>query len=87
MSKQATIVPSQYDVTAGGRSVVIERRADGDVWAVLSRGLCLGADGEWHHEPMPSSRTAKWVASHRFTFDDAVERAKAALLSTEPGPW
>lgn len=36
----------------------------------------LGRDWLWHHENQPSERTPEEIAQHRFTHDDATERAK-----------
>ena len=48
------------------------------VWAVRRGSQCLGDQNEWDWEPSPSERTREFYASHRFTLDDAIERAKAA---------
>ena len=53
----------------------IERR-NADLWAVCRRGECLGADGEWDYEPLPSSRTDEWKASHRFPLEHALRLAR-----------
>lgn len=49
-------------------------------YAVTRMGYCLGSDGEWDHEPIPSSRTDEWLASHRFDLDTALR------LATEHAP-
>lgn len=36
----------------------------------------LGRDWLWHHENLPSERTPEEIAEHRFTHDEAVERAR-----------
>jgi hypothetical protein len=36
----------------------------------------LGRDWLWHYENLPSDRTREEIAAHRFTFDDAMERAR-----------
>ena len=36
----------------------------------------LGRDWLWHHEGLPSERTREEIADHRFTFDEAMERAR-----------
>lgn len=33
---------------------------EGIRWAVRAGSRCLGADGEWDREPIPSSRTPEW---------------------------
>jgi regulator of replication initiation timing len=46
------------------------------MWKVLSgSGAVLGKDGEWAHEPIPSSRDDKFYAMYRF---DTLEEAEAA---------
>lgn len=61
-------------------SITVERLGQRDgsfLWAVRSGGNCLGKDGHWEHEPMPSSRTAQWLQAHRF--DTALQAIDAAL--------
>lgn len=36
----------------------------------------LGVDGEWHHERLPSERTRKELAEHRFDLDTALKLAR-----------
>lgn len=53
------------------------------MWAVLEgRGgsMCLGRDGEFDWEPSPSNRTDEWLASHRFTLDEALALAREQAL-------
>lgn len=42
-----------------------------DSWAVMKMSQCLGADGEWDYEPLPSERTPAWKATHRFPYAEA----------------
>lgn len=37
-----------------------------DLYAVMHMRMCLGADGEWDFEPIPSERDDEWLATHRF---------------------
>ncbi len=61
-------------------SVWVKWRGE-DRWAVLNNvGLCLGTDGEWDYEGMPSSRSDEWIATHRF------ELAKALRFAREAAP-
>lgn len=46
-------------------------------WAVERHGSCLGGDGKWSWEALPSSREDEWLESHRFSLDKALELAKA----------
>ena len=34
----------------------------------------MNTQGEWEHEPMPSSRTNEFIARTRFTLDEAFDR-------------
>lgn len=54
-------------------------RADksGIRWAVRYHGDCLSTSGEWDDEPMPSSRTEEWLATHRFPLAEALRMAHA----------
>ena len=48
------------------------------MWKVLSgSGAVLGKDGEWAHEPIPSSRDDEFYETYRF---DTCEEAEAAAL-------
>ena len=49
-------------------------------WAVVRHGYCLGVDGEWDYESLPSERADEWLAAHRFDLDDALR------LATEHAP-
>jgi hypothetical protein len=45
-------------------------------WAVTNGGrTCLGSDGEWDWEPLPSSREDDWLAAHRFDLEIALRLA------------
>lgn len=55
-------------------AVTVEHRGRG-TWAVLWGGLCLGADGEWDYEPSSSNREDEWLATHRFSEREALQRA------------
>jgi len=46
-------------------------------WAVSNGTSVLNTDGEWEWEPMPSSRDDDFIARARFTFAEAVTRARA----------
>ncbi len=50
-------------------------RAGARTWAIRSEGDCLGKDGEWHGELLPSNRSDAFLALTRF---DSVEEARAA---------
>lgn len=35
-------------------------------WVVFHKSYVLGKDGEWHYEPLPSSRTDEFIELTRF---------------------
>lgn len=66
-----------------------------------SEAPVLGSDGNWHHERLPSERTRKELAGHRFDLDTALKLAREmaprvtlngltaeeALARHQHGPW
>ncbi len=50
-------------------------------WAVRRNGLCLGTDGEWDFEPLPSSRDDEWLARYRYADAQAAIAAARAQQS------
>jgi hypothetical protein len=69
-----------------GREVFIKSREQLDgttAWVVLMDSWVLGKDNEYHYEPMPSSRTDKFIANTRF---DTREEAMGALIIHENRP-
>jgi hypothetical protein len=64
------------DIDSEAFSIKVDYAGHGR-WAVRLRGSwCLGADGGWCHEPIPSSREDAWLATHRFDLDTALRLAK-----------
>ncbi len=57
--------------------ITVEHRGDGR-WAVLHTGACLSRDGEWDWEPSSSNREDDWLDNHRFSRQEALDRAAAA---------
>lgn len=57
----------------GDLPVVIELRSQGK-WAVVmsSRDSVLNRDGTWEYEPLPSNRTAEFLARTRFSLEEAL---------------
>lgn len=49
-----------------------------DTWAVRLRGWCLDIEGDWIHEPIPSSRDDEFYALTRWPLAEALERAQEA---------
>jgi hypothetical protein len=58
-------------------TITIEWRGP-DSWAVLDGPYCLGRDGAWEYEPLPSNRDDAWIEAHRFDLDTAQQLAKQA---------
>jgi hypothetical protein len=58
-------------------TITVEYRGAGR-WAVLDGRYCLGRDGDWEYEPLPSARDEEWLAGHRFDLDTAQQLAKQA---------
>lgn len=56
---------------------VIYRGAD--LWAVVRGHQCLSNKGVWDFEPLPSSRTETWLATHRFSKNVALKLAQAEV--------
>lgn len=53
-------------------------------WAIRWRSSCLSHAGEWHYEPLPSSRTEEFLAAHRWdNVEDAIDKATMALYRME----
>lgn len=91
---EATVRPSSFTVSCLPQRdlnthlyeiTVTERGGmDGEIrWAVCWMGRCLDAKGRWDYEPIPSSRTDKWLAKHRHDLDTALRLAKAAARLVE----
>lgn len=59
-----------------------------DRWAVTRPGRrCLGTDGEWDWESLPSERTDDWLATHRFDLDTALRLAREAAPRVTVNGW
>ena len=79
------IRPTSYDVSiwppgiecmdSDTWKITVEARGHGK-WAVMRGRACLGSDGTWEYEPRPSAREDDWLATHRFSFDAALELAR-----------
>jgi|GEM_PF-3797544 len=59
----------------------VNRSSNAVTWAVRDTfGSCLSLAGEWVEELSPSSRTAEWLAAHRFTsHEEAYNAGKKAF--------
>lgn len=72
-----------YLTNIGGRRIYIEDREQIDkslLWIVFMDGFVLGKDNKYHYEPIPSSRTDKFISNTRF---NTKEDALAALIKHE----
>ncbi|MCW2898794.1 MAG: hypothetical protein JWO67_1059 [Streptosporangiaceae bacterium] len=63
------------NVNARHFTLRVEHRGDGR-WCVTDGHNCLGADGTWGYEPLPSNRDDDWMKTHRFDLDTAIQLAK-----------
>lgn len=52
-----------------------------DRWAVVRHGWCLGSNGKWDYERIPSEREDEWLSWHRFDLDTALTLAREAAPS------
>jgi hypothetical protein len=65
-------------------SVTVEASGHGR-WAVRNMSNCLAKDGEWEHEPLPSSRTDEWLETVRW--DDVGDAIDAAIAAEPHVRW
>lgn len=93
--RRPQVVPSAYRVlpTGYGSSELVDKQhfelavewrgsdedTGADRWAVVHADACLSADGTWEHEPRPSSRDEEFLRRFRFSLDDALRLAAAAV--------
>jgi hypothetical protein len=63
-----------------GFQIRVQYRGRGQ-YAVMDGCSCLGTDGTWDYEPLPSSRTDEWIAAHRFAENEALLLAERLLPS------
>lgn len=63
-------------------AVKVEWRGS-DRYAVKRRSQCLATDGTWDYEQVPSERTDDWIATHRFSYDEALRLARQACLEAK----
>ncbi|ONK09484.1 hypothetical protein [Streptomyces sp. MP131-18] len=94
MSAPARIQPTRYEVNClpeddiNGHSFALAVEYRGrDRWAVVRHGQCLGADGTWSYESVPSERTDEWLDHHRFDLGTALRLALAAAPSVTVNGW
>lgn len=92
MTQPNPTLPTYLTVTQATVSVLPETHPDHTTWsitldyrdtvdgerryAVMRGRTCLGADGEWDWEPVPSERDDEWRATHRFDWPTAFGLAR-----------
>jgi hypothetical protein len=62
------------DINAGSFAITVAYRGR-NLWAVSRHRRCLGADGNWDYESIPSERRDEWLAAHRFDEQTALRLA------------
>ena len=72
--------PEMRDARLWG--VYVEWRGS-DLWAVVYGDECLNRDGQWVPETSQSTRNQANYRSTRFSFDEAIEKAKQAVGQIE----
>lgn len=65
----------QDDINRSYFTIDVEYRGRG-LWAVSRYRQCLGSDGEWDFESIPSERKDEWLATHRFDLEAALRLAQ-----------
>jgi len=78
------LVAREYEIVDADRPpdmvIRIEWRGD-DAWCVSLRGDVLTKDGNWQHEPLPSSRTTAFKAWTRWPTVSAAHQAYDKFVS------
>lgn len=73
---EVSVLPHD-DINRSIFTIHVEARGHG-LWAVTRYRDCLGTDGQWEWEPLPSNREDDWLATHRFDLDTALKLAREA---------
>ncbi len=60
------LVPIKYAVLAENKTLIHIEYCGMDKWAIRDGGECLDFAGNWNYEPLPSNRTAEWLAINRY---------------------
>jgi len=74
-----SLLPDDH-IDAGAFEIRVQYRGRG-LWGVCRMRQCLGADGQWDWESIPSERGDEWLKAHRFELQDALRRALDAAPS------
>lgn len=67
----------EEDINYSSFAIKVAYRGRG-LWAVTHHGYCLGRNGDWDYESVPSERTDEWLTGHRFGRDEALRLAREA---------
>lgn len=70
---EVSILP-EGDINRSVFAIAVQYRSEGR-WAVTRHSSCLGADGIWSWESIPSEREDDWLDAHRFDLDTALRLA------------
>ena len=73
---EVSVLPED-DINYPFYALGVEDRGNGR-WAVVRHRQCLGVDGEWSWESIPSERDDGWLAALRFDLDTALDLARKA---------
>lgn len=72
---EVSVLPAG-DINRRYFTLYVESRGGGK-WAVTNGFReCVGRDGIWSHDSLPSERADEWLAAHRFDLDTALQLAK-----------
>jgi hypothetical protein len=86
VTEYAVCALPEGDINASHFTIKVAYRGDGR-WAVLRHGRCLGSDGEWDYESIPSEREDEWLATHRFDEDTALRLAAEQVPHIKVNGW
>ena len=73
---EVSILP-EGDIRRPVFTITLQCRGEGR-WAVTRHGSCLGTNGEWSRESIPSEREDAWLDAHRFDLETALRLAREA---------
>lgn len=80
---EVSVVPED-DINHDLYVLAVEDRGAGR-WAVVRHRQCLGTDGTWDWESIPSEREDAWLDTHRFDLETALRLAEEAAPKVTVG--